>query len=81
MKRLMILTALMLGVAQPALAAQLASVVSPDQHLKIVIENDNDGRMQYSLIRDGRMIIAPSRLGFILSDQQALMRGFTFEGS
>ena len=68
-------------ISQPALAEPLASASSPDGSITVEVSLDNDGRAQYSISRKGRLLIAPSKLGFILTDQFAMNRGFKFAGS
>ena len=64
---------LMPGLARAAGDAELAS---PDGRLKVTVGVDGDGRPQWTLTRDGKPVIAPSRLGFILADQPKLDRHF-----
>lgn len=65
-------------VASPVLAAVTAA--SPDGRLVVTIETDGDGRPLWSLARDGKAVIAPSRLGFILADAPKLERNFKIAG-
>ncbi len=70
-----------LALAQPAFAEPLAKASSPDGSVTVEVGFDNDGRPNYSVSRKGKLLIAPSKLGFILSDQYAMFRGFKFDGS
>ena len=63
------------------LAAPTATASSPDGSISVKIETDNDGRTMYSVSRKGKILIAPSRLGFLLTDSEAMVRGFTVAGS
>jgi alpha-glucosidase len=69
-------TAAVAGVmtAQPALASEPIEVFSPDHVLSVEIHADSDGRATYSVSRFGRPVIAPSHLGFILTDAPKLDR-------
>ena len=76
-----VIAAGLLCLAQPALAEPVASAASPDGSISVEVSLDNDGRAQYSISRKGKLLIAPSKLGFILTDRLAMNRGFRFEGS
>jgi len=69
-----------LGVAAAAHAETVASVTSPGEVLKVDVLIDNDGRPGYAISRNGRPVIAESRLGFILADAPRLDRGFRLAG-
>ena len=74
--RLLALTALLFSAS--TLAAPTppkAGVASPDGRLSVEITTDNDGRPSYTVARDGKPILAPSRLGFLLVDVPKLERG------
>jgi alpha-glucosidase len=60
----------------PARAATVAGASSPDGILSVAVGLDGDGRPDYSVSRKGKVVIAPSRLGFLLTDQPKLERGF-----
>ena len=64
---------LLLLFASPSLAA---TAESPDGRLVVTVATDSDGRPTWSLARDGKPVIAPSRLGFILADAPKLDRNF-----
>jgi hypothetical protein len=63
-----------------ALAAATATASSPDGSISVKVETDNDGRAMYSVTRKGKVLIAPSRLGFLLTDSEAMVRGFAVAG-
>ncbi|RVU06902.1 glycoside hydrolase family 97 protein [Novosphingobium umbonatum] len=54
---------------------------SPDGSIAIGFTTDNDGHAQYSITRKGKLLIAPSSLGFILSDGLPMLRGWTITGA
>lgn len=56
-----------------ALAAPL-HVESPGKALSVEIDTDPDGRPSYRVLRDGKPVIASSRLGFMLADAAKLER-------
>ncbi|MFN3945967.1 MAG: glycoside hydrolase family 97 protein [Allosphingosinicella sp.] len=75
--RLIILAAAMLFSFAPAAAAEpVAQISSPGGVISLAVEIDNDGRPSYSVRRFGTLLIAPSRLGFMLLDAPKLERGF-----
>ncbi|MGV3578443.1 glycoside hydrolase family 97 protein [Brevundimonas sp.] len=51
------------------------TVSSPDGSLTVTVTTDGDGRPSYAVTRLGRPVVAPSRLGFILTDAPKLERG------
>jgi alpha-glucosidase len=62
--------------ARPALTA-----ASPDGSIVLTVSTDNDSRPTWSLSRRGKLLIAPSKLGFILTDGLNMVRGFSIAGS
>jgi alpha-glucosidase len=76
---------LALGIVQPAAAQsepQQISVNSPDGSLTVTLGTDGgQGHPVWSVNRKGKPLIAPSRLGFLLTDGLALDRGFALTGS
>ena len=62
--------------ARPAVTAS-----SPDGSLVLTVSTDNDSRANWALTRRGKALIAPSKLGFLLSDGLNMVRGFTLNGS
>ncbi len=67
------------GIA--AHAAEIAQVASPDGKIVVSIDREPDGRISYAVARDAAPLIAPSRLGFLFTDQRPLQRAFTLTGS
>ncbi len=69
---------LMAGLAALLIAgfarAAPVAVVSPDGRLTFALELNGEGRPDWSLLRGGNPVIAPSRLGFILADAPKLER-------
>ena len=51
-------------------------VSSPDGRLTVQITTDNDGRPSYAVLRAGKAVIAPSRLGFLFVDAPKFERNF-----
>jgi alpha-glucosidase len=70
-----LLAAMLLAAAPSALLAAPLSVTSPDGRIEVVVDTDNEGRASYAVRRGGAAIIAPSRLGFLFSDQRKFERG------
>jgi len=70
--RLFALTVLSLPLT--ALAAPPARVSSPDGRIMVELDSDPDGRPTYAVQRDGKPLLAPSRLGFLLVDTPKLDR-------
>lgn len=55
-------------------------IASPDGNLSVEVTTDNDGRPSYTVLRDGRPVIAPSRLGFLFVDAPKFERNFVIAG-
>ena len=76
----------LLSAAAPALAqtAQPArptvTATSPDGTLVLTVTTDSDARPHWSITRKGKLLIAPSKLGFIMADRIGLQRGFAITG-
>lgn len=70
--RLFALAILSLPFAAPA--APSARVASPDGRIVVELGSDPDGRPFYAVKRDGKPLLAPSRLGFLLVDTPKLDR-------
>ncbi len=62
--------------ARPAVTS-----ASPDGSIVLTVSTDNDSRPTWSLSRKGKLLIAPSKLGFILTDGLNMVRGFSIAGS
>jgi alpha-glucosidase len=72
--------ALLWIMADSAPAAPIATAPSPDGSIVLSVDLDADGRVNYSLTRKGVALLAPSALGFILTDSGNLVRGFAVVG-
>ena len=57
-----------------------ASVLSPDGTLVFTVETDSKGQATYTVIKDGEPLIEKSRLGFSLSQGDALSRNLAMTG-
>jgi alpha-glucosidase len=66
------------ALAMPAIAEQVATISSPDKSISVAVGLDVDGRVTYTVARKGKVVIAPSSLGFILTDSTNMVRGFSF---
>jgi alpha-glucosidase len=73
------LTLAMVCASSPVFGAPVASATSPDASISVVLDIDNDGRVNYSVTRKDKVLIAPSKLGFILTDSYNMVRGFSFD--
>ena len=65
--------------AQPTRPSETAA--SPDGQIVLTVSTDNDERPTWSLSRKGKLLIAPSSLGFLLTDGPALQRGFRIDAA
>ena len=63
--------------ARAQTAPNHARASSPGGVLTVEAFTDNDGRPMYSVLRQGRVVVAPSKLGFLLTDAPAIERGLT----
>lgn len=83
--RLLVAASLSLAtLSAPALAQETRPAVttsSPDGSLVLTVSTDNDSRATWSLSRKGKLLIAPSTLGFLLTDGLNMVRGFRIVGS
>jgi alpha-glucosidase len=75
MTRLACLLAALLFAA-PALAVEPPTIASPDNVLRVTVAVNAEGRPEYSVSRLGKLVILPSRLGFLLTDAPKLERNF-----
>lgn len=64
----------------PAAALPKVGVASPDGNLSVEVTTDKDGRPSYAVLRDGKAVITPSRLGFIFIDAPKFERNFAIAG-
>ena len=69
---------LLLGA--PARAQPAASVASPGNVLAVAVTLSPEGKPSYSVSRHGVVVIAPSRLGFLLTDAAKLDRFLSLAG-
>jgi len=78
--RLFVLTALSFSaqaIAAPAVPVPpKVGIASPDGNLSVEVTTDNDGRPSYAVLRDGKAVITPSRLGFIFLEVPKFERNF-----
>lgn len=57
--------------AEPRTTARIAS---PDARIAVEVTTDNEGRASYAVSRDGRPVVAPSRLGMMFTDTRKFER-------
>jgi len=71
-----------LGVMGPAARADdlIATADSPDRALTVKVFVNGEGRLSYEVDRKGAVVIAPSRLGFLLANARELDGHFSLEG-
>lgn len=62
-----------------ALAAPVAEVASPGGKLRVVLTLNGEGRIGYEVLREGKLLVEESRLGFILTDAPKLERNFALK--
>ncbi|RYZ71663.1 MAG: glycoside hydrolase family 97 protein, partial [Lysobacteraceae bacterium] len=78
--RLLALTALLLSASALAApsppAPPTVGRASPDGSVAVQVTTDDDGRPSYSVLRHGKPVIAPSRLGFLFLDAPKFERNF-----
>jgi alpha-glucosidase len=80
-KLLVTATTVIAAVHTAAWAEPVAQVTSPDGSIVVSVDTDNDKRVRYAVTRRGKPLIAPSLLGFALTDSYPMQRGFAFQGS
>jgi alpha-glucosidase len=66
--------------AASAQGQPLASASSPDGSVKVEVSLDGDGRAAYAVTRNGKAILAPSKLGFLLTDAVKIDRRLSITG-
>jgi alpha-glucosidase len=85
MKPLNLLALAGIVLSTPTLAQEAprpeVTATSPDGSIVLTVSTDNDSRPTYTISRKGKLLIAPSKLGFILTDGLNMARGFTIESS
>ncbi|MDQ3040056.1 MAG: glycoside hydrolase family 97 N-terminal domain-containing protein, partial [Pseudomonadota bacterium] len=80
MRRLLaIFTIVVASLAIDSQAATVASVASPSGALKVELDLNGEGRLAYRILRQGRPLVADSRLGFIFADDRQLLRNLKLE--
>ena len=68
-------------VAQAVPAAKpTATATSPDGHVTVTVSLSGENRLQYEVAKDGKPLIAASRIAFSFTDQDPLARGVTIDG-
>ena len=72
-----VLLALWFGFAN---AETIGTVASPSNVLTVTVTVNDEGRPGYSIARNGREIIAESRLGFLFTDAPKFERNFRGDG-
>ena len=77
--KLILAMTLCLGLTPMAQAVPAAEVASPDGRIQVIVELDKEGAAFWSVRRDGKPVIAPSRLGFLLTDARKIERGLALE--
>jgi alpha-glucosidase len=85
------LTLAALTLASPALAQDdlgnrpatnvVAKGASPDGRITVTLSLDGEGRASYAVARDGKPVIADSRLGFLFTDAPKIDRALTLAGT
>jgi alpha-glucosidase len=78
--RAIMAAAILLIVAPSAKAQPLASASSPDGSITVDISIDGDGRASYSIARNGKPVLAPSKLGFLFTDAVKIDRRLSVTG-
>jgi alpha-glucosidase len=74
--RCALLAAITLGAGSAMADELLAKLDSPGKVLTVSVQVSNDGRLSYQVERKGALLIAPSRLGFVLASGMPLDGGF-----
>ena len=71
----------LLALALPGFvhAEQVAQASSPDGRIVVQLELNGEGRLAYRVLRDGKPVIADSRLGFIFRNGRQLLRNLQIE--
>ena len=84
MRSLFAVLPLLAAATVPAAAQETRpqqTAASPNGSIVLTVSTDNDQRPTWSLTRKGKLLIAPSKLGFLLTDGIALQRGFAIESA
>ena len=71
----------LLALALPGFvhAEQVAQATSPDGRIVVQLELNGEGRLAYRVLRDGKPLVADSRLGFIFRNGRQLLRNLQIE--
>jgi len=71
----------LLALALPGFvhAEQVAQAASPDGRIVVQLELNGEGRLAYRVLRDGKLVVADSRLGFIFRNGRQLLRNLQIE--
>ncbi|MGL4541893.1 MAG: glycoside hydrolase family 97 N-terminal domain-containing protein, partial [Polymorphobacter sp.] len=72
---------LLLALAPLLHAHEAARVTSPDGQISVSIDIDGDGHARYAVTRGTALLIAPSQLGFLLTDAPKLHRNLKVTGT
>ena len=72
---------ILLALALPGFvhAEQVAQATSPDGRIVVQLDLNSEGRLAYRVLRDGKPVIADSRLGFILRNDRQLLRNLQLD--
>jgi alpha-glucosidase len=78
----LLVATLALGIVQPAAAQERGpvSATSPGGGVSVSLSIDGEGRATYQVSREGKPILAPSRLGFLFTDAAKLDRRLAVTG-
>lgn len=76
-----ITAATLLAFSASAVAAEKVQASSPDGRMVLNVDSDADQNILWSLSRNGKQVIAPSGMGFILTDGLNMVRGWTVTGA
>ena len=69
------------AIPAAAVAAEVAALRSPDGRMALSVDVDGEGRIRYALSRDGRAVLAPSTMAFLMRDGGRLERNLAMTGS
>ena len=76
-----LIAALVMMLAAPAMAEDVASATSPGGTLKVDLSLNGEGRVGYRISRSGKSIIDESHLGFLFTDAPQMLRTFKLVSS
>lgn len=75
------LALILAGPARAQSFAPDARAESPDGRIAFELSVDDDGRLAYRVLHDGTVLLAPSRLGFVLQEGPPMNAGFRLAAS